>query len=77
MLDAPPQPAVLATSGASYLVAPAAGRRVTAWLEFPAAHAASADAAARRRADRLVIANRDGRRVQVVYDGGCARDAAV
>jgi hypothetical protein len=72
MLDAPPQPAVLAASVASYLVAPAAGRRVTAWLEFPAAHAVSPDAAARRRADRLVIANRDGRRVQVVYDGGCA-----
>ena len=72
MLDAPPQPAVLATSAASYLVAPAAGRRVTAWMEFPAARATSPDAVARRRANRLVIANRDGRRVQVVYDGGCS-----
>jgi hypothetical protein len=72
MLDALPQPAVLATSAASYLAAPAAGRRVTAWLEFPAARATSPDAVARRRADRLVIANRDGRRVQVVYDGGCS-----
>jgi hypothetical protein len=71
MLTAPP-PVVLATSVASYLVAPTAGRRVTAWLEFPAAHAVSVDAAARRKADRLVIANRDGRRTQVVYDGGCA-----
>ncbi len=72
MLDALPQPAVLATSAASYLAAPAAGRRVTAWLEFPAARATSPDAVARRRADRLVITNRDGRRVQVVYDGGCS-----
>lgn len=72
MLAAPPPVAVLATSADSYLVAPAAGRRVTAWLEFPAAHAASPDASARRRADRLVIADRAGRRVQVVYDGGCA-----
>ena len=61
MLDALPQPVVLATSAASYLVAPAAGRRVTAWLEYPAARATSPDAAARRRANRLVIANRDGR----------------
>ena len=44
MLAAPPQPVVLATSVASYLVAPAAGRRVTAWLEFPASHAGSPDA---------------------------------
>jgi hypothetical protein len=72
MLDAPPQPAVIATSAASYLVAPAAGRRVTAWMEFPAGRATSPDAVARRRADRLVIANRNGRRVQVVYDGGCS-----
>jgi hypothetical protein len=72
MLAAPPQPVVLATSVASYLVAPAAGRRVTAWMEFPAARATSPDAVARRRADRLVIANRNGRRVQVVYDGGCS-----
>jgi hypothetical protein len=72
MLAAPPQPVVLATSVASYLVAPAAGRRITAWLEFPASRARTADAAGRRRADRLVIANRDGRRVQVAYDGGCA-----
>jgi hypothetical protein len=72
MLYALPQPVVLATSVASYLVAPAAGRRVTAWLEYPAARATSPDAAARRRADRLVIANRAGRGVQVVYDGGCA-----
>ncbi len=72
MLDALPQPAVLATSAASYLVAPAAGRRVTAWMDFPAARATSPDAVARRRANRLVIANRDGRRVQVVYDGGCS-----
>ena len=77
MLDALPQPAVLATSAASYLVAPAAGRRVTAWMEFPAARATSPDAVARRRANRLVIANRDGRRVQVVYDGGCSIVAAV
>jgi hypothetical protein len=63
---------VLATSVSSYLVAPAAGRRVTGWLEYPAARAASPDAATRRRADRLVIANRAGRRVQVVYDGGCS-----
>ena len=47
MLTAPPQPVVLATSVASYLVAPAAGRRVTAWLEFPAARAVSPDAVAR------------------------------
>src|SRR4051795_1056617 len=72
MLDAIPQPAVLATSAASYLVAPAAGRRVTAWMEFPAARATSPDAVARRRADRLVITNRYGRRIQVVYDGGCS-----
>jgi hypothetical protein len=72
MLLALPQPAVLATSVASYLVAPAAGRRVTAWLEYPAARATSPDAAARRRADRLVISDRAGRRVQLVYDGGCA-----
>ena len=39
MLQAPPQPVVLATSVASYLAAPAAGRRVTAWLEYPASHA--------------------------------------
>ncbi len=71
MLAAAPQPVVLATSVASYLVAPAAGRRVTAWLELPAARAKTPDAAARRRADRLVIANRDGRRVQVAYDGAC------
>ena len=67
-----PQPVVLATSVASYLVAPAAGKRITAWLEFPAARASSADAAARRRANRLVIANRAGRATQVVYDGGCS-----
>ena len=67
-----PQPVVLATSVASYLVAPAAGKSVTAWLEYPAARAASPDAAARRRADRLVIANRAGRATQVVYDGGCS-----
>ncbi len=72
MLAALPQPVVLATSVASYLVAPAAGRRVTAWLEFPAARATTPDAASRRRADRLVIANRAGRRVQVAYDGACA-----
>jgi hypothetical protein len=72
MLVAAPQPVVLATSVDSYLVAPAAGRRVTAWLEFPAARAISPDASARRRADRLVVADRAGRRVQVVYDGGCA-----
>jgi hypothetical protein len=71
LLVAPPQPAVLATSAASYLVAPAAGRRVTAWLEFPAARALTPDAAARRRANRLVIADRAGRRAHVVYDGGC------
>jgi hypothetical protein len=74
MLVALPQPVVLATSVASYLVAPAAGRRVTAWLEYPAARATSPNAAARRRADRLVLANRAGRRAQVVYDGGCAVD---
>ncbi|MDP9259513.1 MAG: hypothetical protein M3Q31_23590, partial [Actinomycetota bacterium] len=62
MLVALPQPAVLATSVASYLVSPAAGRRVTAWLEFPAARATTPDAAARRRANRLVIADRAGRR---------------
>jgi hypothetical protein len=67
-----PQPVVLATSVASYLVAPAAGKRVTAWLEFPAARAVSPDAAARRRANRLVIATRGGHGVQVVYDGGCS-----
>jgi hypothetical protein len=67
-----PQPVVLATSVASYLVAPAAGQHVTAWLEYPAARAVSPDAAARRRADRLVIANRAGRSAQVVYDGGCS-----
>ena len=72
MLLAPPQPAVLATSVASYLVAPAAGRRVTAWLEFPAARASTPDAAARRRANRLVVANRAGHGAHVVYDGGCA-----
>jgi hypothetical protein len=73
MLVAPPQPVVLATSATSYLVAPAAGRRVTAWLEFPAARARTPDAAARRRGDRLVVANRAGRKLQVVYDGGgCA-----
>jgi hypothetical protein len=71
MFAAVPQPVVLATSVASYLVAPAAGRRVTAWLEYPAARATSPDAAARRKADRLVLANRAGRRTQVVYDGGC------
>ena len=71
MLAALPQPAVIATSVASYLVAPAAGKRVTAWLEYPAARAATPDAAARRRANRLVIANRGGNGVQVVYDGGC------
>jgi hypothetical protein len=71
MLDAPPQPAVVATSVASYLLAPAAGRRVTAWVEYPAARAVSPDAAYRRRGDRLVIANRGGRGVQVVYDGSC------
>jgi hypothetical protein len=69
-----PQPVVLATSVASYLVAPAAGRRVTAWLEYPAARATSPDAAARRRADRLVLADRAGRHARVVYDGGCAVD---
>src|SRR5882672_9263819 len=74
MLAALPQPVVLATSVASYLVAPAAGRRVTAWLEYPAARATSPDAAARRRGDRLVIASRAGRRAHVVYDGGCAVD---
>jgi hypothetical protein len=67
-----PQPVVLATSVASYLVAPAAGKSITAWLEYPAAHATTPDAAARRRANRLVIANRSGRSVQVVYDGGCS-----
>ncbi|HEY3612275.1 MAG TPA: hypothetical protein VGK92_01145, partial [Gaiellales bacterium] len=67
-----PQPVVLATSVASYLVAPAAGKSVTAWLEFPAARANTPDAAARRHADRLVIANRGGRGAQVVYDGGCS-----
>jgi hypothetical protein len=67
-----PQPVVLATSVASYLVAPAAGRRVTAWLEYPVARANTPDAAARRRANRLVIADRGGRGVQVVYDGGCS-----
>ena len=72
MLQAPPQPVVLATSVASYLAAPAAGRRVTAWLEYPASHAGSPDAVARRKANRLVIADRAGRRAQVVYDGGCA-----
>src|SRR4051812_50214869 len=71
MLHAPP-PVVLATSVASYLAAPAAGRRVTAWLEYPASHAGSPDAVARRKANRLVIADRAGRRAQVVYDGGCA-----
>jgi hypothetical protein len=67
-----PQPVVLATSVASYLVAPAAGQRVTAWLEYPVARASSPDAAARRRANRLVIATRGGRKAQVVYDGGCS-----
>lgn len=67
-----PQPVVLATSVASYLVAPAAGKRITAWLEFPVARASSPDAAVRRRANRLVIANRAGRSLQVVYDGGCS-----
>ena len=67
-----PQPVVLATSVASYLVAPASGKRVTAWLEFPVARANSPDAAARRRANRLVIATRGGRRAQIVYDGGCS-----
>jgi hypothetical protein len=43
MLTAPPQPVVLATSADSYLVAPAAGRHITAWLEYPAAHALSPD----------------------------------
>jgi hypothetical protein len=71
LLVALPQPAVLATSVASYLVAPAAGRRVTAWLEYPASRAATPDAAARRRANRLFIADRAGRRAHVVYDGGC------
>ena len=64
MLQAPPQPVVLATSVASYLAAPAAGRRVTAWLEYPASHAGSPDAVARRKANRLVIADRAGRRAQ-------------
>ena len=73
MLAAPPQPAVLATSVASYLTAPASGGRVTAWLEYPASHAGSPDAVARRKATRLVIADRTGRRARVVYDGGCAR----
>jgi hypothetical protein len=72
MLVALPQPVVLATSVASYLVAPAAGKRVTAWLEYPATHAGSPDAATRRRANRLVVSDRAGRRTQVVYDGGCA-----
>lgn len=72
MLVAPPQPAVLATSVASYLVAPAAGKRITAWLEYPATRAGSPDAAARRKANRLVVSDRAGRRTQVVYDGGCA-----
>jgi hypothetical protein len=72
MLTAPPQPVVLATSADSYLVAPAAGRRITAWLEFPAARAVTPDAAARRRANRLVVADRAGRRSHVVYDGGCS-----
>jgi hypothetical protein len=72
LLLALPQPAVLATSVASYLVAPAAGRRVTAWLEYPATHARTPDAVTRRRANRLVIADRAGRRARVVYDGGCA-----
>jgi hypothetical protein len=76
MLAATTQPVVLATSVASYLVAPAAGRRITAWLEFPAARARTPDAAARRRADRLVIANRAGRGVQVVYDGACGTAGA-
>jgi hypothetical protein len=71
LLVALPQPAVLATSVASYLVAPAAGRRVTAWLEYPASRATTPDAAARRRANRLFIADRAGRRAHVVYDGGC------
>ena len=35
-------------------------------------HAGSPDAVARRKANRLVIADRAGRRAQVVYDGGCA-----
>jgi hypothetical protein len=72
MLVAPAQPVVLATSADSYLVAPAAGRRVTAWLEYPATRAITPDAAARRRANRLIVADRAGRRVQVVYDGGCS-----
>jgi hypothetical protein len=71
LLLAPTQPVVLATSVASYLVAPASGRRVTAWLEYPASRASTPDAAARRRANRLVIADRAGRRAHVVYDGGC------
>lgn len=72
MLAAPPQTAVLATSVASYLAAPASGGRITAWLEYPAAHAGSPDAVARRKANRLVIADRAGRRSRIVYDGGCA-----
>lgn len=72
MLTAPAQPVVLATSADSYLVAPAAGRGVTAWLEYPATRAVTPDAAARRRANRLIVADRSGRRVQVVYDGGCS-----
>jgi hypothetical protein len=72
LLAPPPQPAVLATSAESYLVAPTAGRRVTAWLEYPATHARTPDAAARRQADRLVVADRAGRRARIVYDGGCS-----
>ena len=43
---------------------------------IPASHAGSPDAVARRTANRLVIADRAGRRAQVVYDGGCAATAA-
>jgi hypothetical protein len=72
MLTAPPQPVVLAASADSYLVAPTAGRRITAWLEYPAARAVTPDASARRRANRLVVADRAGRRSHVIYDGGCS-----
>ena len=72
----PPPPVVLATSAASYLMAPAAGRRVTAWLEYPASRTRSPDSAASRRGDRLVVAARNGTRTQVVYDGGCSATQA-
>ncbi len=72
----PPPPVVLATSAASYLMAPAAGRRVTAWLEYPASRTRSPDSAASRRGDRLVVAARNGTRAHVVYDGGCSATQA-